>query len=51
MNPIEVERNLDFNFQLVESWGCVLLLDEADVFLAQRVEEANLSRNALVSSM
>lgn len=44
-----VERGLEYNFQLAESWGCVLLLDEADVFLAQRGER-DLSRNALVSS-
>lgn len=49
VDPIDVERGLEFNFQLAESWGCVLLLDEADVFLAQRGEK-DLSRNALVSS-
>ncbi|KAF2253000.1 P-loop containing nucleoside triphosphate hydrolase protein, partial [Trematosphaeria pertusa] len=38
MTPAEVETNLDFNFQLAESWGCVLLLDEADVFLAERTK-------------
>jgi hypothetical protein len=38
MTPADVEQDLEFNFQLAESWGCVLLLDEADV-----------KRNALVS--
>lgn len=50
VDPIDVEKGLEFNFQLAESWGCVLLLDEADVFLAQRGER-DLSRNALVSSI
>jgi SpoVK/Ycf46/Vps4 family AAA+-type ATPase len=44
----EVERNLDRCFQLAHRWGCVLLLDEADVFLAQR-SKTDLRRNALVS--
>ncbi|KAK3690517.1 hypothetical protein B0T22DRAFT_463752 [Podospora appendiculata] len=48
LRPAEVESNLDFNFQLAESWGCVLLLDEADVFLAQRTPN-DIERNALVS--
>ena len=29
----EVEHNLEQNFHLAHRWGCVLLLDEADVFL------------------
>ncbi|CAG8981060.1 hypothetical protein HYALB_00008214 [Hymenoscyphus albidus] len=48
LKPMEVEANLDFNFQLAQSWGCVLLLDEADVFLAQRTQ-TDIERNALVS--
>ncbi|KAK3319532.1 hypothetical protein B0T19DRAFT_487869 [Cercophora scortea] len=48
LKPLEVERSLDFNFQLAESWGCILLLDEADVFLAQRTHN-DIERNALVS--
>ncbi|KAK1470340.1 hypothetical protein CCUS01_06442 [Colletotrichum cuscutae] len=48
MDPMDVEANLDTNFQLAESWGCVLLLDEADVFLAQRTQN-DITRNALVS--
>ncbi|KAF2874872.1 P-loop containing nucleoside triphosphate hydrolase protein, partial [Massariosphaeria phaeospora] len=46
--PTEVETNLDFNFQLAESWGCVLLLDEADVFLAEK-RRKDVNQNALVS--
>ncbi|KAK7449875.1 hypothetical protein Landi51_05592 [Colletotrichum acutatum] len=48
LNPVDVEQNLELNFQLAESWGCVLLLDEADVFLAQRTQN-DIKRNALVS--
>ena len=44
----EVEYNLDRCFQLAHKWGCVLLLDEADVFLAKR-DRTDLKRNALVS--
>ncbi|CAD6588462.1 MAG: hypothetical protein ASARMPREDX12_003343 [Alectoria sarmentosa] len=44
----EVESNLDRCFQLAHKWGCVLLLDEADVFLAKR-DRTDLKRNALVS--
>lgn len=44
----EVEENLDRCFRQAHKWGCVLLLDEADVFLAKR-DKADLKRNALVS--
>lgn len=44
----DVETNLDRCFQMAHRWGCVLLLDEADVFLAKR-GKADLKRNALVS--
>ena len=46
----EVEYNLDRCFQLAHKWGCVLLLDEADVFLAKR-DRLDLKRNALVSGV
>jgi AAA+ superfamily predicted ATPase len=45
---LEVERNLQVNFGLAHKWGCVLLLDEADVFLAKR-NKTDLRRNAVVS--
>ena len=45
-----MSKNLEENFRLAHRWGCVLLLDEADVFLAKRDRE-NLKRNSLVSSM
>lgn len=44
----EVEDNLDHCFQMAHKWGCVVLLDEADVFLAKR-DKTDLRRNALVS--
>lgn len=48
MTPSEVEANLQSSFQLAQAWECVLLLDEADVFLAERSQD-NIERNALVS--
>ncbi|KAI8944575.1 hypothetical protein F4801DRAFT_594846 [Xylaria longipes] len=44
----EVERNLHYNFRMAHKWGCVLLLDEADVFLAKR-NKTDLRRNAVTS--
>ena len=44
----EVEKNLARTFSLAHRWGCVLLMDEADVFLAKRRKE-DLRRNAVVS--
>ncbi|KAF1961539.1 hypothetical protein CC80DRAFT_488785 [Byssothecium circinans] len=46
--PAEVERNLQKLFKLAHKWGCVLLIDEADVFLAER-DKADVKRNGLVS--
>ncbi|KAM7215568.1 hypothetical protein V8F06_009035 [Rhypophila decipiens] len=47
-SPREVETRLQEAVQLAQLWNCVLLLDEADVFLAQRSEH-DIQRNALVS--
>ena len=46
-----VETNLAKHFQLAHRWGCVLLLDEADVFMAKRVlgSANDIQRNSLVS--
>ncbi|KAL8758367.1 MAG: hypothetical protein Q9199_001542 [Rusavskia elegans] len=44
----EVETNLEHIFRLARKWGCILLLDEADVFLAKR-ERDSIDRNALVT--
>ncbi|KAI1359010.1 hypothetical protein F5Y08DRAFT_93202 [Xylaria arbuscula] len=43
-----VETNLEKNFQLAHKWGCVLLLDEADMFLSARTAQ-DIQRNAIVS--
>jgi hypothetical protein len=44
----EVEKDLATNFGLANRWGCILLLDEADVFLAGR-EGKDFVGNGLVS--
>ncbi|KAK8113385.1 hypothetical protein PG984_013911 [Apiospora sp. TS-2023a] len=46
--PEGVESSLNEIFRLAHLWNCILLLDEADVFLSQR-ENNSLQRNALVS--
>ncbi|KAF6822871.1 AAA family [Colletotrichum plurivorum] len=48
LTPEAVESKLNEVFQLAHLWDCVLLLDEADIFLAKR-DTFNLKRNALVS--
>jgi SpoVK/Ycf46/Vps4 family AAA+-type ATPase len=35
-DPTIVEKNLTEHTRRADQWGCVLLLDEADVFLVQR---------------
>ncbi|KAF4634163.1 hypothetical protein G7Y89_g3947 [Cudoniella acicularis] len=48
-NPMDVEKKyLEVVLNLGKMWKCVVLLDEADVFLEQRTL-ADLQRNALVS--
>ncbi|KAF4963138.1 hypothetical protein FSARC_8851, partial [Fusarium sarcochroum] len=46
--PEKVEENMEKHFRLAHRWRCVLLLDEADVFLAKR-NKADVKRNGLVS--
>ncbi|KAF6812697.1 hypothetical protein CSOJ01_04993 [Colletotrichum sojae] len=46
--PEQVEAYLESVFHLGKLWGCVVLLDEAEVFLEQRTL-SDLDRNALVS--
>ncbi|RAH41704.1 uncharacterized protein BO95DRAFT_517751 [Aspergillus brunneoviolaceus CBS 621.78] len=43
----DVESRLKYIFTQAQKWKCVLLLDEADVFLSQR--ETNVKHNSLVS--
>ncbi|WDK23005.1 ATPase [Colletotrichum graminicola] len=48
----ELESNLQYNFRLAHKWGCVLLLDEADIFLAKRTKtdiRHNARHNAVTS--
>ncbi|KAK1856504.1 AAA family [Colletotrichum chrysophilum] len=47
-NALLVDRSLTDLFRLAHLWDCVLLLDEADIFLAKRGNH-DLDRNALVS--
>ncbi|OTA67275.1 P-loop containing nucleoside triphosphate hydrolase protein, partial [Hypoxylon sp. EC38] len=44
----EVEAALETNFALANKWGSILLLDEADVFLARRTPQ-DFKRNGLVA--
>ena len=46
--PQEAEETLESFCVLAHRWRCVLLLDEADVFLAKR-EKGDIKRNSLVS--
>ncbi|RDW93390.1 ATP-binding protein [Aspergillus mulundensis] len=48
LSPANVEGKLKDVFRLAQLWGCILLLDEADVFLSER-KPTDLERNALVS--
>jgi hypothetical protein len=42
-----IQENLEEVFQRAKRWGCVLLLDEADVFVVQRGN--NIEQNAIVA--
>jgi hypothetical protein len=44
----DVEKKLDMVLEVTKQWGCVLLIDEADVFLQER-DGLDLERNAMVS--
>lgn len=47
-NPASLEQELNKILDIAHSWGAVLLLDEADVFLERRTM-SDMHRNALVS--
>jgi SpoVK/Ycf46/Vps4 family AAA+-type ATPase len=47
-NATDVEKNLEQIFTNSHRWGCVLLLDEAEVFLTKR-NVNDFMRNAMVS--
>ncbi|KAI0536997.1 hypothetical protein GGR58DRAFT_473532 [Xylaria digitata] len=44
----DVEDSLEENFSLASRWNSILLIDEADVFLAERTKE-DFARNSLVA--
>ncbi|KAF4459551.1 P-loop containing nucleoside triphosphate hydrolase [Fusarium albosuccineum] len=46
--PAEVERYLGDVLEIGKTWGCVVLLDEADVFLEER-SFSDQKRNAIIS--
>jgi hypothetical protein len=50
LEPASAEKALGSYFAMAEKWGAVMLLDEADIFLAKRSHD-ELRRNAMVSSM
>lgn len=45
----EVEQNLERFFYLARKWDCVLLLDEADVFLSDRGAQGDIRKVMLAS--
>jgi SpoVK/Ycf46/Vps4 family AAA+-type ATPase len=47
-DPESVEKYLESVWYIARTWGCVVLLDEADVFLEERTKQ-DMQRNALVS--
>lgn len=44
----DIEASLSYHFNLASNWGCIMLIDEADVFLMKR-DWHDIERNALVS--
>jgi SpoVK/Ycf46/Vps4 family AAA+-type ATPase len=48
IDPESVEKYLESVLFIGSTWGCVILLDEADVFLEERTKQ-DMQRNALVS--
>jgi hypothetical protein len=48
-SPDLVEKNLTRTFETAKSWDAVLLIDEADVFIANR-SVGDLHRSSLVAS-
>lgn len=50
-NPFQAESMLEETFRLSDLWDCILLLDEADVFLSARTPTSDLARNSIVSGI
>ncbi|EJT77111.1 hypothetical protein GGTG_07023 [Gaeumannomyces tritici R3-111a-1] len=50
VTPDTVEDRLKDIFRLANRWDCILLLDEAEIFLSQRMRgDGSIQRNAMVS--
>ena len=47
-NPSTIEMKLTYWFKLAKHWGVILLIDEADIYMEQRVTR-DLNRNNLVA--
>ena len=47
-DPVDIQQRLSGILKLASHWKAVLLLDEADAFLAERTL-TNIERNAIVS--
>lgn len=45
--PEQINKNLQKIFMRAKRWNCVLLLDEADIFVMQRA--SNIEQNAIVA--
>lgn len=48
VDPDDIESNLAQQFRTAKSWGAVLLIDEADIFMERRTS-SDLVRNSLVA--
>jgi SpoVK/Ycf46/Vps4 family AAA+-type ATPase len=47
-NPLQIESKLTYWFKLAKHWGAILLIDEADIYMEQRITR-DLERNNLVA--
>jgi SpoVK/Ycf46/Vps4 family AAA+-type ATPase len=47
-NPMTIESKLTYWFKLAKHWGAILLIDEADIYMEQRISR-DLERNNLVA--
>jgi SpoVK/Ycf46/Vps4 family AAA+-type ATPase len=49
VKPEAIETNLLKWFKLAENWGCIMLIDEADIYMEQR-QIQDIERNHLVAA-
>ena len=50
-SPAALEETFGDILDLCQRWDCLILLDEADIFLEKRSKESSLERNAMCSVM